>query len=81
MIDDLNEIIKSDLKSHEKFKQFKINFWEKREKKRKGERRRARIISVVLSSCALISIVLGFYAINAEAEADHYKGDVDRIEI
>ena len=81
MFDALNEIINSDPESQEKFKQFKINFWQKREKKRKDEKRRLWITSIVLSSSAIISIVFGFYAIRTQIKADKYEVEVDRLKI
>ena len=81
MFDELEDIIKSDSESHEKFKQFKINFWKKREKKRKDDKRRTRIISIVLTSSAVVSVMLGFYAIKAQTNAEHYKVEVDRLKI
>lgn len=81
MFDELNAIIKSDPESQEKFKQFKINFWKKREKKSKDDTRRARIISIILTSSAVISIVFLFYAFKAQTKADHYQGEVERLKI
>ena len=81
MFDELNAIIKSDPESKEKFEQFKISFLKKREKKHKDEKRRSRIISIVLTSSAIVSIVFGIYAIKSQVQVDYYQDEVDRLNI
>ena len=81
MFDDLNEIIKSDSESQEKFKQFKVNFWNKRAKKRKDEKRRTRMMSIILASSAVVSIVFGIYAIKAQTEAGNYEDEIAKLRI
>lgn len=81
MFDELNEIIKSDTESQEKFDQFKINFWKKREKKTKDEKRQAQITAIVLGVSAIITIVFLVYAFKAETKANYYQTEVDRLNI
>ena len=81
MFDELKAIIKSDPASQEKFEQFKRNFWKKREKKRKDEKRRALTMSIVLAASAVVSIAFGFYAFKAQTRADTYQSEVERLQI
>ena len=81
MFDPLNELIKSDHESQEKFDQFKVNFWKKKEKKRNDEKRQGRIISIVLASSAVVSILFGIYAFRAQVETEHFKAEINRLEI
>jgi hypothetical protein len=57
MFDELNDIIKTDSGSQEKFKHFKINFRKTQEDQSRGALRRARIQAIVLGSATVISLL------------------------
>ena len=81
MFDELNEIMKSDPISQDKFKAFKINFRKTVEKNSKGALKRARVTAFVLGSTIVVLLVILLFAFKMKTQADKLQNQVSSLEV
>ena len=80
MFDELNDLIKSDTVSQEKFASFKISLKKTQEKDQKAALKRARITAVILSMASIISLIVLLYANTQSKVAEKAMVKVEYLE-
>ena len=80
MFDELNDLIKSDTLSQEKFASFKIRLKNSQDKDQKAALKRARLTALILGLASTISIIFLLYAHTQSTIAEKAMVKVEYLE-
>lgn len=70
MLEELNELIKTDKVSQAKFESFKVSFYSEKKKLAKNALKRARATALVLGGATVLSLLFLLFTFNIKTKAD-----------